>query len=375
MLPGKKIFLCVFLLFFFTGLVVFSLKKEQQQPGTFNREPGSTRVKLGKYLFYDRRLSVNHTRSCATCHNQEFAFTDGYKKAIGAFADVHQRNTQPLFNLGYLKYLTAADSSVHSALDQIKNPLYNDHPIEMGIKGHEEKILLPILQDKKYKSLFAESFPGENDPISWKNIEISISDFLYTIVSDHSPFDQYKKGDSGKLSARQKRGMQLFFSNELKCSSCHGGFNFSTPTVTNQEGRTIFYFNTGLYNIDGKGAYPDNDNGLYQYTHKRNDIGKFRVPSLRNLAFTAPYLHDGSASSLREVIDIYRNGGRNIHKGMNKGDGRLSPNKDPRVTGFKLSNEDGKNLVDFLLSLTDSSLTRNSLFANPFTEDETSQLY
>ncbi|MFZ1304283.1 MAG: cytochrome-c peroxidase, partial [Ferruginibacter sp.] len=96
----------------------------------------SVKIELGRYLFFDRRLSVNNTRSCATCHNPQFAFTDGYKRSLGVYADLHQRNTQPLFNLSYLKYFTAADSTLHSPLQQMDNPLFNNHPAEMGVKGN-----------------------------------------------------------------------------------------------------------------------------------------------------------------------------------------------------------------------------------------------
>ena len=109
----------------------------------------SIKIQIGRFLFFDRRLSVNNTRSCATCHNPQFAFTDGYKRSLGVFADLHQRNTQPLFNLSFLKYFTAADSTLHSSLQQMQNPLFNEHPAEMGVKGNEENILQKIKADKK----------------------------------------------------------------------------------------------------------------------------------------------------------------------------------------------------------------------------------
>ena len=128
-----------------------------------------SQIELGKYLFYDRRLSVNNTRSCGTCHNPQFAFTDGYKRSLGAFADLHQRNTQPLFNLSYLKYFTAADSSIHSPLQQMENPLFNIHAIEMGAKDHEAEILQRIKKDERYKKLFANAGYESN----WQNIKKS----------------------------------------------------------------------------------------------------------------------------------------------------------------------------------------------------------
>jgi cytochrome c peroxidase len=326
---------------------------------------------LGRYLFFDRRLSINNTRSCGTCHNPQFAFTDGYKRALGAFADLHQRNTQPLFNLSYLKYFTAADSTLHSPLQQMNNPLFNTHPVEMGVKGNEEIILKRIKEDKDYQQLFLNS----EKEITWANIRLAINDFVLSIQSNNSNYDKYVEGDTNVLNNSQKRGRHLFFSAELKCASCHGGFNFSTPNITDERNDTTFYFNTGLYNIDGKGAYPKYDQGLFQRTNIIKDMGKFRVPTLRNLAYTAPYLHDGSASSLIEIINIYANGGRIISEGINKGNGTINPYKHTFIKGFLISEIDKINLNNFLLSLSDSSFFQNKNYQNPFTEDETKKKY
>jgi cytochrome c peroxidase len=330
-------------------------------------------TELGRYLFFDRRLSINNTRSCGTCHNPAFAFTDGYKRSLGAFADMHQRNTQPVFNLSYFKYLTSADSSIHLAEQQMSNPLFNQHPVEMGLTGNEAAILKRLEQDSLYTKLFANSFPGKKNHITVQNIITAISSFIYTIVSDQSAYDAYLKGDTTALSSTEKRGMQLFFSKELKCAACHGGFNFSTPLVRNIKGDTVFFFNTGLYNTDTKGSYPAYDPGLYQHTKQPGDMGAFRVPTLRNLAFTAPYLHDGSAETLEEVISIYENGGRNLTEGEYKGNGRKNIYKHSLITGFKLNSQQRKELIGFLLSLSDSSVLTNPAYANPFTEDETRQ--
>jgi cytochrome c peroxidase len=364
----KKTFFILFalaLLLFISNLF-FScdVKKENEVKG-FAED--SVELNLGRYLFFDRRLSVNNTRSCATCHNPAFAFTDGYKRSLGVYADLHQRNTQPLFNLAYLKYFTAADSTIHSPLQQMNNPLFNNHPAEMGVKGNEEKILQKIAADENYKKLFAEV----KTAISWMSIKDFISLFINSIRSDNSRYDKFLKGDSAALTTSQKEGLQLFYSAELKCASCHGGFNFSSPSVINAKGDTAFYFNTGLYNIDGKGTYPDYDQGLYELTKNKKDMGKYRVPSLRNLLFTAPYFHDGSAASLTEVIDSYSNGGRNIQQGIYKGDGSKNPYKQHLINGFKISEQGKINLINFLQSLSDSSFISNPAYQNPFGYDET----
>lgn len=324
-------------------------------------------MQLGRHLFFDRRLSVNNTRSCGTCHNPSFAFTDGYKRSLGAYADLHQRNTQPLFNLRYLKYFTAADSTLHSPLQQMDNPLFGTHPAEMGVSGNEEKILRKISDDKDYQQMFA----SVNKEISWANIKTAISLFVGSLQSFNSPYDKYIGGDLTALSESQLGGKELFFSAALKCTSCHGGFNFSTPSVTGEKGDTIFYFNTGLYDIDGKGGHPAYDKGLYQLTKNKADMGKFRVPSLRNLAFTAPYFHDGTAASLTEVIDAYANGGRQIEEGVYKGDGRKNPFKHHLIDGFTISEREKINLISFLQCLSDTSFISNPEYQNPFSSDET----
>jgi cytochrome c peroxidase len=255
----------------------------------------------------------------------------------------------------------------------MNNPLFNKHPVEMGISGNEETILQRVMADTMYQSLFATAFPGEPQPVNFQNIISAISDFMYTITSDQSPYDFYLKGDSTAITAAAKRGRQLFFSATLQCTRCHGGFNFSTPSITNQQGDTIFYFNTGLYNLDSSGAYPAYDQGLYQHTRQLSDMGAFRVPTLRNLAFTAPYFHDGSAATLEEVVEEYEAGGREISQGEYKGDGRKNRHKNPLIKGFSLNSQQRKDLISFLLCLSDSSLITNPAYANPFNEDETQQ--
>jgi cytochrome c peroxidase len=366
---GNKIFFVIIIIACFTLLAAtFTLCKAPKKEKVI---VDANLIKLGRYLFFDRRLSINNTRSCGTCHNPDFGFTDGYKRSVGAFADLHQRNTQPVINLSYFKYLTSADSSLHQVGQQMLNPLFNQHPVEMGVAGNEKRILKRLEGDTLYRNMFRQSFPDIE--ISIPHIITAISSFLYTITSTQSPYDAFLKGDATVFSISAKRGMQLFFSSKLNCASCHGGFNFSTPSVINEKGDTIFYFNTGLYNIGATGAYPEYDEGLYQYTKVVKDIGSFRVPTLRNLGFTAPYFHDGSAETLEEVIAVYENGGRIISKGIYKGDGRKNPYKHSLISGFKLNSQERKDLISFLLSLSDSSVLKNPAYANPFIEDETRQ--
>lgn len=329
------------------------------------------KIELGRYLFFDRRLSINRSKSCATCHDPKFSFSDGYRRSVGAFGDLHQRNSTPLINIIYRKYLTAADSTLHYPEQQIANPLFHDQPVELGWKGNEDEMLKRIREDKFYHNRFKSVFANEAEPVSVKNIQYSIAAFVKTILSYDSPYDRFYYLKEEVLSTSAKKGMQLFFSNRLNCYKCHGGFDFATPVLKDSSGDIPYYFNTGLYNVDGKGGYPATDKGLMELTGKANDMGKYRVPTLRNLAFTAPYYHDGSAATLSEVIDNYIAGGRVTENGIAQGDGRLNPYKNKLINGFSIREEERKDLINFLLCLSDSSFATNKNYTNPFQDDET----
>ena len=327
---------------------------------------------LGRYLFYDRRLSVNGTKACASCHAQEFSFTDNYTRSIGALGDLHQRNARPLINIVFNKFLTAADSSIHFPELQSSNPLFNTHPVELGLAGRELQMLELFEKDKFYSSQFKKAFPGETKPFTITNMQYALADFVKTVISFNSPYDNYtfRKQDAA-LDSNVKNGMRLFFSDRLHCSACHGGINFNTPQLKDSSGKLLYYFNTGLYNIDSiRGSYPAYDQGLMEYTHNAKDMGKYRVPTLRNLTFTAPYYHDGSAASLAEVVSNYEAGGRTITTGAYAGDGKKNRYKHPFIEGFKLNLQEREDLIRFLLSLSDSSLLKNQAYANPFAGKE-----
>ena len=319
---------------------------------------------LGRYLFYDRRLSINNSKACATCHAQEFAFTDRYNRSIGALGDLHQRNSRPLFNLILNAYLTAADSTLHFPEQQIVNPMFSTHPVELGWTGNEKLLLSKIGNDSLYQRLFAKAFPKEENPVTVQNIQASISSFIKNIFSFSSAYDRYLAGDTNALSESEKKGKALFFADSLRCVACHGGINFNHPNGND-------FFNIGLYNLQGKGNYPEYDQGLFTLTHNPADRGKHKVPTLRNLVFTAPYFHDGSTLTIEEVINVYEQGGRKIDSGIYKGDGRMNPNKSSLISGFKLNSQQRLDLINFLFSLTDSSLIKNPAYSNPFHYDET----
>ena len=161
--------------------------------------------------------------------------------------------------------------------------------------------------------------------------------------------------------------MGLFFSERLECFHCHGGFNFTDSTThASATVESVGFHNNGLYNLNSSGAYPADNTGLYDMTGSIRDMGRFKAPTLRNIALTAPYMHDGSIATLGDVIDHYARGGRLIDAGELAGDGRLNPYKSEFVTGFDLSEQERSDLLAFLASLTDDSVLTNERWANPF---------
>ncbi|WP_428717355.1 hypothetical protein [Undibacterium curvum] len=153
---------------------------------------------------------------------------------------------------------------------------------------------------------------------------------------------------------------------KAECFHCHGSFNFNDQVKFKglSQVDTPFH-NTGLYNIDGKGGFPFPNRGLFESTLRAQDMGAFRAPSLRNVAVTAPYMHDGSIATLKEVLDFYAAGGRHITTGIYAGDGRTNPYKSDLITRINLSEQDKSDLIDFLGTLTDDKFLRNPRFSNP----------
>jgi cytochrome c peroxidase len=324
------------------------------------------KVELGRLLFYDERLSVNSTMSCATCHIQALAFTDGKAQSIGATGQTHPRSAMTLVNVAYASRLTWANPLLDKLEDQALTPLFGDNPVEMGMSGHEAAITDLLRSDERYVALLPDAFPHDQDPASIVNAVRSIAAFTRTIISNDSAYDRFLAGDEAALNESAKRGMELFFSERLECFHCHGGFNFTDSTThANARIDRVGFHNTGLYNIDGEGSYPADNTGLYDMTGARRDMGRFKAPTLRNIAVTAPYMHDGSAATLEGVIAHYARGGRLIDEGPNAGDGRRNPFKSEFIRGFDLSENERAELIDFLESLTDRTLLTDSRWSDP----------
>ncbi|MEA5502243.1 di-heme enzyme [Halotia wernerae UHCC 0503] len=332
----------------------------------------SQKVELGRHLFYENRLSITGEFSCASCHIQTFAFTDGQPVAVGATGEKHPRNAMSLANIAYNPVLTWANPLITKLETQALVPMFGEHPVEMGMVGREKQILMMLQDDSKYQQMFAAAFADGQDPISLSNITKALAAFERTLISVNSPYDRYRfGGDPNAISPAAKRGEKLFNSENLECFHCHGGINFTDSVMHEKLAfQEIAFHNTGLYNIDSKGAYPPNNKGVYEITSKPSDMGRFKAPTLRNIALTAPYMHDGSIATLEEVIDHYKAGGRTIHTGKFAGVGSTNPFKSEFISGFKLSEHEKQDLLAFLRSLTDEKFINNRAFSNPLENRE-----
>lgn len=326
------------------------------------------KFQLGRHLFYDKKLSGNQTMSCESCHQQALAFSDGVKVPTGSTGEVLHRNSQTLTNIAYNASYTWANPILKEIEQQLVIPLFGEFPVEMGINdANREEILNRFRRETAYQNMFNAAFPNEQDAVTFPNVIKALAVFNRALISKDSDFDR------GTMSSSAMRGQDLFNSEKMECFHCHNGFNFSDSTLHDD---SVFvsrpFFNTGLYNIDGKGSYPIADNGLFTVTQDPKDKGKFRPPTLRNIAYTAPYMHDGSIATLGEVLDFYANGGRNITSGEHQGDGRKNPNKSEFVKGFTLSAQEKQDMLMFLHALSDETFISNPRYANPFTQEDKS---
>jgi cytochrome c peroxidase len=327
----------------------------------------STKVELGRRLFYDGRLAADGMRSCASCHQQERSFSDAAPFSWGVTGELTARNTMGLANVGYATSLTWINPNMRALELQARSPMLGTHPVEMGMAGRTDLLISNLRSDPFYSDMFSRAFPAANGKITVDLVTAALAAFERTLISMEAPYDQYRHGGAeNAISESAKRGEALFFSDRLKCHACHGGPLFNGDT--DSAGASVLNFqNNGLYNVDGKGAYPAVNRGLIDLTARAEDMGRFKVPSLRNVAVTAPYMHDGSLPDLDAVLDHYAAGGRLIPKGeSNAGDGRDSPTKSPLVRGFNLSPQEREDLKAFLGSLTDETFLTNPDFSNPW---------
>jgi cytochrome c peroxidase len=285
----------------------------------------NAKVLLGRYLFYDKRMSVNHTTSCATCHRQDLAFTDGRAQAKGATGELHPRSAMSLVNLASSKAYNWSDPTVHTLEAQALKPMFGTAPIELGLSANRAEFLAVLRLDRTYAVLFPQAFAGPTDPYTIGNVTQALAAFERTIVSKNSAWDRFHRGDSAAISESAKRGEILFFLDRgPSCFRCHNGPNFTDGD----------FHNTAL---------------------SATDTRRFKTPTLRNIALTAPYMHDGSVATLEEAVDHYAAGGR----------ARQNPAKDKLMHGFEITQRNRADLVAFLQSLTDEELIRNPRFSDP----------
>ena len=277
----------------------------------------AAKVELGRTLYFDRRLSTDETVSCASCHEPELAFTDGTAVSTGIKSQKGGRSAPTVINRAY-SLAQFWDGRASTLEEQAKGPIAN--PIEMGMTHDAAVGRLKGIAG--YRAMFARAFG--TDEIDIDRTAKAIACFERTVLSGNAPYDRYKNGDKGAMTAGQVRGMSVFFE-KAKCDQCHEGSNFTLNA----------YSNLGVGTDK-----PEPDVGRYAVTHNPRDWGTFKTPTLREIEHTAPYMHDGSLKTLEEVVDFYNKGG--------------IPNKnlDADMRMLHLSEGEKKDLVAFLKALS-----------------------
>ncbi len=299
-------------------------------------------VALGEKLFFEKGLSGNSTRSCATCHQPDKYFTDQVAKSftLDGVSTV-ARNAPTLFYSAY-QYSQFWDGRAKDLDDQINTVLIN--PTEMG---GDHKIVLQRLKSKKqYVETFKKVFPVEkNDPITIRNISLSITAFLETLSPFNSPFDKYLAGNTNALSKQQIKGFNLFMG-KAQCGTCHyvPVFNGLIPPLYS---RTEFEVLGTTKNTDFNNPQLDIDSGRYKTYPTPYYISAFKTPTVRNVAKTFPYMHNGAFATLEQVLEFYNKGG-------GAGVGLKIPNQTLSPKPLKLDSSEIKDIISFLYSLTDT---------------------
>jgi cytochrome c peroxidase len=281
-------------------------------------------VELGRLLFFDPILSVNNDRSCASCHHPDLGFADGLSHPVGINGQTLPRHTPTLWNVGWARPLFW-DGRAATLEEQAGEPLL--HPLEMG--SNAEGLALKLRNIPEYVARFEAVF-GAGDALSFEHIVQALAAFERTLTSTASAYDRFAAGDFNALSKSQQRGLNLFRSAATRCFECH-----MAPIFTNNSFRAIGVPEEAGQVDPGRRTVADDAK-----------IGAFRVPTLRNIALTAPYMHNGRLTTLEEVVQFYADGG-----------GRAFDNEDVDffIQGFTLSEQEKADLVAFLYALTDES--------------------
>lgn len=327
----KKSFLFIFFTASFVGIVSF--KWSSDVLGKIK-----TRAQLGEKLFFDKLLSKDYSVSCASCHKPDFAFADTSAFSIGINGKLTNRNTPSVLNMKNRPYFFW-DGRSASLEEQALVPIAN--PDEMGLPIDEA--VARLNNSKEYKKLFQKIFGQRPNA---KNLGAALAAFEKTLETVNSRFDDWSN-DEAELTEAEERGRQLFVGNKAKCFDCHRMEDF-----TNDEFRNI-----GLYN----GA-DLNDAGRYTVTKNKNDLGKFKVPGLRNVAVTGPYMHDGRFKTLEQVLLYYNNPYMFVDDPVNMDSLLLKP--------LQLTNQENDDLLAFLKTLTDRRFVKNNSSTNSTTKPQ-----
>lgn len=303
-------------------------------------------AELGRMLFYEKALSKDGSMACADCHLQKDMFSDIRQFSIGVENMPGKRQAMPVFNLAWHKNGMFWDGRSPKVRDQALKPIQD--PLEMN--ETLENVVAKLSAMKTYRDQFIRAFG--DDTITAERIGLAIEQFEFTMISNHSKYDRFENGEI-VLSESEERGRVLFFrefdpfTGQMggECFHCHGGFNF-----TNDQ-----FMNNGL---DGELEFTDL--GRFMVTNDPIDKARFKVPSLRNVALTPPYMHDGRFATLEEVIEHYATG----VKSSPTLDELLFRNIEPM--GLQLTSQDKADLVEFLRTLTDDHFSTDDRFSSPF---------
>lgn len=251
-------------------------------PVPANNAMSEAKIELGRRLFYDADLSLDGTLACSGCHEQKRAFADGNATRPGVHGDPGRRNAPGLANVAWLPRLTFADPSATSLEAQALIPLIGENPVEMGMRGKEAELGRRLGADRCYRSMFAKAFPERRGQIDLPNVVAALAAFQRTLIALDSPYDRAARGDANSLTPLQAEGLALFRS--AGCAACHSG-RLLTDAAYHRLGNPA-----------------GSDRGLAEHTGRVTDEGHFRTPSLRNVAVTGPWWHDGSSSTLAHAV-------------------------------------------------------------------------
>jgi len=289
-------------------------------PHPANNAPTAARVALGKMLFFDPRLSNDANMSCATCHNPMFGWSDGLPTAKGAKSKELARATPTILNAGYNK-IQMWDGRKKDLEDQAMGPMESNDEMAMDLK----KLFAWLESSPVYKAAFEKAYPGQK--IDNRTVSMALASFERTVLANDTPFDRWLRGDPKAMSAKQVLGFRLFQDKDKgNCATCHSAPNFADDG----------FHNIGLASYDK----PNPDIGRFAIRPVASLKGAFKTPTLRNIAHTAPYFHDGSAATLREVVEYYNKGGTS------------KQNTSPEIKALNLSHEEQEAIVAFLEALT-----------------------